>query len=177
VTDWPTIGLTAALVVITGYYAWQNKRTADQNTRMVEELRLQRAEMRQQLAEMRRQTQLGFYRPRLAVLRGVRRALGYVARDGMVPGETLSELLRATAEKEFLFGPDLCDYLDGLYRKCVHAYTLHLKLEDLRVGEQRTRIVNEEHELLAWILEQPVALREKFKPYLQVEAPGQEATT
>jgi hypothetical protein len=170
-TDWAIVGLTGALVLITAYYAWQNKRTADQNTRMVEELRLQRAEMTQQLNEMRRQTQLGFYRPRLAILRGVRRALGYAARDGKVPGETISELLRSTAEKEFLFGRDLCDYLDDLYRQCVRAYTLHLQLEELPVGEQRTRIVNEATELLGWILEQPVVLREKFKPYLQVHAP------
>jgi hypothetical protein len=28
-TDWPTAGLTAALVIITGYYAWQNRRMAE----------------------------------------------------------------------------------------------------------------------------------------------------
>ncbi len=32
--DWPTVSLTTALVLITGYYAWQNKR-------MVEEMRRQ----------------------------------------------------------------------------------------------------------------------------------------
>jgi len=169
-TDWPTVSLTGVLVLITGYYAWQNKRMADQNTRMVEELRLQRAEMRQQLAEMRRQTQLGFYRPRLAVLRGVRRALGYVFRDGNVSGEVLSDLLRATSEKEFLFSSDLCEYLDEIYRKSVKAYTLHKQLEDVPVGDRRTRLVNQESELLGWILEQPAVLREKFKPYLSVEA-------
>ena len=36
-TDWPIVWLTAVLVLITGYYAWQNKR-------MVEELRKQRRE-------------------------------------------------------------------------------------------------------------------------------------
>ncbi len=25
-TDWPTVGLTAVLIGVTGYYAWQNKR-------------------------------------------------------------------------------------------------------------------------------------------------------
>lgn len=170
-TDWPIVSLTGALVLITAYYAWQNKRMADQNTRMVEELRLQRAEMRQQLEEMRRQRQLGLYRPRIAVLRGVRRALGYAARDGRVPGETLAELIRAMSEKEFLFGKDLCDYLDELYRKCVHAYALDRQLEGVPVGERRTRLVDEQFELLRWILEQPTASREKFKPYLRIEAP------
>lgn len=163
-TDWPIIGLTAALVLITGYYAWQNKR-------MVEELRRQREQMGKQLDEMRRQRQLGLYRPRIAVLRGVRRALGYAAREGKVPGETLGELLRATGEKEFLFGKDLCDYLDELYRKCVRAYALHLQLGDVPVGEERTRIVTEASEILQWILEQPTVLREKFTPYLRVEGP------
>lgn len=170
-TDWPITSLTAALVLITGYYAWQNKRMADQNARMVEELRRQREQMTQQLDEMRRQRQLGLYRPRIMVLRGVRRALGYAARDGRVPGETLSELLRATSEKEFLLGPDLCDYLDDLYRRCVRAFTLHMQLEDLPVGDERTRIVHEAFEILAWVLDQPGVLREKFKPYLQIAGP------
>ena len=65
-TDWPIVSLTGALVLITGYYAWQNKRMVDQNARMVQELRLQREEMRQQLNEMRRQTLLQV-RPFLAL--------------------------------------------------------------------------------------------------------------
>ena len=56
-----------------------------------------------------------------------------------MPGETLAELIRATGEKEFLFGDDLCSYLDGLYSRCVTAYTLHLQLEGLAVGEVRNR--------------------------------------
>lgn len=39
-TDWRIVGLTAALVLATGYCAWQNKRMADQNVHMVDELRL-----------------------------------------------------------------------------------------------------------------------------------------
>ena len=169
--DWPTVSLTGALVLITGYYAWQNKRTADQNTRMVEELQRQREAMGQQLKELRIQRQLGLYRPRVAVLRGVRRALSYALRDGRVPGETLAELIRATGEKEFLFGDDLCSYLDGLYSRCVTAYTLHLQLEGLAVGEERNRIVGAESEELRWIFDQLAGLRETFKPYLRIEDP------
>ncbi len=104
-TDWPIVGLTGALVLITGYYAWQNKRMADQNTRMVQELQKQREAMAHQLREMRIQTQLGLYRPRLAVMRGVRKALSYVARDAKVSGEVIAELIRALGEKSFYSAP------------------------------------------------------------------------
>jgi len=144
---------------------------ADQNTRMVQELQKQREAMAHQLREMRIQTQLGLYRPRLAVMRGVRKALSLVARDGKVPGETIPELIRALGEKEFLFGSDLCDYLDELYRRCVEAYTLHMQLEDVPVGEQRTKIVTAEAEQVRWILDQLAALRARFKPYLRIEEP------
>src|SRR4029077_15511644 len=56
--------VAVGLSIITGYYAWQNKRMADQNTRMVEELQRQREAMARQLREMRIQTRLGLYRPR-----------------------------------------------------------------------------------------------------------------
>ena len=41
VSDWAIVALTAALVIITGYYAWQNKRMADHNARIVDEMRRQ----------------------------------------------------------------------------------------------------------------------------------------
>src|SRR5258708_3870711 len=32
-TDWLIVGLTCVLVVVTGFYAWQNKRMVDEMTR------------------------------------------------------------------------------------------------------------------------------------------------
>ncbi len=169
-TDWPIVGLTGALVLITGYYAWQNKRMADQNTRMVQELQKQREAMAHQLREMRIQTQLGLYRPRLAVMRGVRKALSYVARDAKVSGEVIAELIRALGEKEFLFGAELCRHLDEIYQRCVKASTLRNQLTPGMADEQRRTIVTSEADELRWILDQLSGLRNAFSPYLQVDS-------
>jgi hypothetical protein len=159
--EWTTAIVTGVLAAITAYYAWQNKRMADQ-------LGEQREEMRKQLTEMRLQRQLGLYEPRANVLRAVKRALGDVATDGHVPAGTMPNLIQARSEKEFLFKKDMCDYLDSIYMKCLKAFTLHGQLEGVPVGPERTRLVNDEAELIGWILEQPTELGQRFKPYLQL---------
>jgi len=161
--------VAVGLSIITGYYAWQNKRMADQNTRMVEELQRQREAMARQLREMRIQTRLGLYRPRLAVMRGVRKALSLALRDGQVSGDTIAQLGAAIGEKEFLFGPALCELLDEIYQRCVKAYALRNMQGPLMSDERRKEVVASELDEILWLSNQLAALRATFGPYLQVE--------
>jgi hypothetical protein len=111
---------------------------------------------------------LHMYERRVEILRGVLAALGGVFREGRVPGETIPDLLRATSEKDYLLRKDLIEYLDGLYRKAVHGYTLHLEFNDLADSPERTKLVNEHAEVIRWLTEQPAELRRRFIPYLKL---------
>jgi hypothetical protein len=107
------------------------------------------------------------YERRAEILRGTLAALGGVFRDGKVPGETLTELLRATSEKNYLLDSDLSAYLEELYRKAVRGYTLYLEFKDVPAGPERTRLVNEHAAVVGWLTEQPAVLRQRFIPYLR----------
>lgn len=149
--NWAIVGLTAALVVVTGYYAWQNRQT-------VIELR-----------EQRRETiRLQQYERRAAILHGVIRGLGPVLRDARVGGDVIPCLLEATAEKEYLLDAELCRYLDEIYRRAVDAWANQASWHDLPPGEPRTRLVTEHAQMIAWFVEQPRILRERFLPYLKI---------
>jgi hypothetical protein len=95
-------------------------------------------------------------------------ALGPVFRDGRVGGDVIPELIRATSEKDVLLDSDLCKYLDDLYRKIVYIYALQLQFQGLPDGRDRTRLVDEHAELLAWLTEQPIELRQRFLSYLRI---------
>jgi hypothetical protein len=151
-TDWPIFSLTTALVFVTGYYAWQNRN-------MVVELQRQ----------SKLQAKLQSYERRAAILRGVLRCLGQVARDGRVKGDVIPGLLEATSERTFLLDRDLCEYLDGLYLKCVEAYTKANVLAAADDGVARATLAAEEAQLVAWLLDQTDPLRQKFIPYLRVD--------
>jgi hypothetical protein len=151
-TDWPIFSLTTALVFVTGYYAWQNRN-------MVVELQRQ----------SKLQAKLQSYERRAAILRGVLRCLGQVARDGRVKGDVIPGLLEATSERTFLLDRDLCEYLDGLYLKCVEAYTKANVLAAADDGVARATLAAEEAQLVAWLLAQTDPLRQKFIPYLRVD--------
>jgi ABC-type nickel/cobalt efflux system permease component RcnA len=153
VPTWLQAGSTILLVVITAYYAWQNKRMADHNARMVEEIR--------------RQSRIQQYERRATILRGTLRCLGLVLRDGRVPGEAIPCLLEATSEKEYLLDKSMCDYLRQIYTNCVTAYTYRNQLEGSPAN--RHALVEAEHKLIAWLTEQPQELRQRFVPYLRLE--------
>ena len=151
-SEWAIVVLTGVLVLVSGYYAWQNKR-------MVDELRRQRMEQRR----------LQLYERRAAVLRGALRCLGHITRVGGVRDETIPCWLEATSEREYLLERDLCEYLDEIYNKCLLAHTLRNMLQDEPVGERRTQLVEEESRIVGWLVTQSAEIRRRFVPYLRVE--------
>jgi hypothetical protein len=136
--------LTPTIAAIAAYIAYQQYQTA-------------RTKLRHDL-----------YERRAGILRGVLVALGPVFRDGRVGGDVIPELIRATSEKDVLLDSDLCKYLDDLYRKIVYIYALQLQFQGLPDGRDRTRLVDEHAELLAWLTEQPIELRQRFLSYLRI---------
>jgi predicted membrane-bound spermidine synthase len=121
----------------------------------------------QQYRTTRTTLRIHLYERRVEILRGVLAALGGVFREGKVPGETIPELLRATSEKDYLLRSDLIEYLEELYQKAVHAYTLYYEFKELPVGTERTKLVNEHAQLIEWLVNTPAELRRRFIPYLK----------
>ena len=112
------------------------------------------------------------YERRLAVFRGLMEFISTIEREAYVTGADLANLVKATAEKEFLFDADICDWLEELYRKSVRNWTNSLRLNDtqtpLTKGPERDKVVDENTEFLKWLREQIPLVRDKFAKHLKL---------
>ncbi|MBI1896147.1 MAG: hypothetical protein HYS04_06360 [Acidobacteria bacterium] len=110
------------------------------------------------------------YERRVAVFRGVLEHLSAILRHGKATLELLPDYVKATSEKEFLFGADLCAYLDEIYRRTVEAWRLDEENRTIPVGDLRkAAVVNQEAAQFEWLLLQIPEVRTRFAPYLRLE--------
>jgi hypothetical protein len=109
------------------------------------------------------------YERRVAVLRGVLGFLSAVLRDGTVKGGEIPHLAKAISERRYLFNDDLTSYLEEIQRNAVAVVTKEIVFRDLPGGSQpRATLVNQQAELIAWLLEQPADVQRRFEPYLKI---------
>jgi len=73
-------------------------------------------------------------------------------REGTADRAQLTTLLQKTRESYFLFGKEISDYITDLYNKGLDLehYEKQLDHANLPVGGERTRIANQQAELLKW---------------------------
>lgn len=112
---------------------------------------------------------------RLAVYDALRSFLGKIFRDGRTSYEDCLTLLRSTTQADFLFGPEIPSYIEGLYQKGIELKSLADQLhgdDRLPVGTERNRVAQDETELLKWFLDQSEIARQHFRKYLHLEPPS-----
>jgi hypothetical protein len=77
--------------------------------------------------------------------------------------------LQKTRESWFLFGEEIGEYLDAIYKKWVDLRYQNTMLHDagsLPVGSERTRIAQEHSESLKWFNAQIEIARQKFSRHM-----------
>lgn len=138
--------LTAALVpllgILTAYIAWQQWRTNDRKVRH------------------------DLYERRLSTYIAVMEFLACIMRSAQATDLEMQTFLQKTRESYFLFGRDICEYLDTLYKRSLklqYCHTmLHGHISNLPVGDERTRLAGEQSELLMWFTNQFEIARDRF---------------
>jgi hypothetical protein len=111
------------------------------------------------------------YEKRLAIYNSTMKMLSVVMRDADVSTADLFQFLQETNQSYFLLGKDVSDYLTELYKKGVtlHYQNKKLNQSNLPVGEERTRVAQENCELLKWFGDQILAVRERFAGHLGLD--------
>jgi hypothetical protein len=84
-------------------------------------------------------------------------------------GETVV-FLRETQDAIFLFGPEIVDYLDSLYKKSLDMTALQEKFGLLPVGPERSDLCAEESRLVRELTGELPKLPEVFGAYLKFKA-------
>ena len=140
--------LTPLIAVVTAYIAWQQWQTN-----------------RQKLI-------FDIYERRLHVYEEVRKILSIILRDGTASHHDLLRFRTSVSEADFLFGREITEYIDEIYKRGLELQCWHSQYRDYRhekpEGYDHKRIVEGMHSELGWFSRQFEPAKSKFKKYLYV---------
>ena len=140
--------LTPSIAVIATYIAWQQWQTNRQK------LKLER------------------YDRRLRVYEEVVKLLSLIDRDANAKYEDLLQFRTSVSEADFLFGPEIPEYLDEIFNRGVKLRYWSKEYRDCTQekpeGYDHEKVVNGSHEELTWLSEQFDPAKEKFRKYLDI---------
>lgn len=140
--------LTPFIAIIAVYIAWQQWKTNQQK------LNLER------------------YDRRLRVYEEIRKILSIILRDAKANTDDLLKFRTSVSEADFLFGPEISEYIDEIYK---HGLSLWRWNQDYRDYTQEKpenydhkKVVDEMHKELTWLTKQFEPAKQKFKKYLDI---------
>lgn len=112
------------------------------------------------------------YDRRLTVYEEVRKVLSIIVRDADISTDDLMDFRTAVAEADFLFGPEIPEYIDVIYKRGVKLRYWNQQYRDYTQekpgGYDHEKVVNEMHAELEWLTGQFEPAKEKFRKYLDV---------
>lgn len=140
--------LTPVIAIVATYVAWQQWQTN-----------------RQKLI-------LDRYDRRLRVYEEVRKILSIIFRDAKASYEDLLKFRTAVSEADFLFGPEIPEYIDEIYKRGLQLQSWNDQYRDYMQekpeGYDHKNVVEGIHSELTWLTEQFLPAKSKFKKYLDV---------
>lgn len=135
--------LTPMIAILAGYIAWRQYQTA------------------------RARLKLDLYERRFRVYRGLMDLVAAVVCDGGASRWALARYYSETNEKQFLFGPDVIEYMKTAREKAVRLRQVSRKIKNPPGQQEQAAAVEEEQEqLLSWFDTQVDEAQAKFAKYL-----------
>jgi hypothetical protein len=111
----------------------------------------------------RLQYRLSLFERRLKIFDATTKLFGEITREARVDLGQLFTFLRETRECELLFGHEIKEYLDEVYKKGVDLHT--------RRPDGRPEDIEPETQLLIWFADQFPVATQKFLKYLDFREP------
>ena len=140
--------LTPLIAVVATYIAWQQWKTNKQK------LVLDR------------------YDRRLRVYEEVMKILSIILRDANASYDDLLKFRTAVSEADFLFGPEVMEYIDQIYKRGVKLHYWNGEYRDatqqVPAGYDHNKVVNGMHAELDWFVDQFEPAKKMFKKYLDI---------
>lgn len=145
IREWLQALLAPVIALVAVYIAWRQHATARDRLR------------------------LDLYDRRFAVYRALMDLLSAALTSGNLKDAELYRFSSDTAERSFLFGPEISEYCEEIWKEGVRLQALNSRLheEDLPAGEERNQVARSRTELFQWFKNQLEAAPKKFEPYLQ----------
>jgi|GEM_PF-2427262 len=116
------------------------------------------------------QFKLALYEKRYPVFLSTMEYISEVCRTAKTTDELLFKFLRSTKDKEFLFGEEVRDYIDVLYKWGLDLrYCIEELGSNLPIGEERSKLVADKENICLWFEQQLERTKEIFRPYLEIK--------
>jgi hypothetical protein len=116
--------------------------------------------------------QLDTYDRRLRIYQELLDLLRAVMRNADASWDDLGKFARGTAEADFLFGDDISAYLREVYSRCLKLRQANQQYRDytqeIPPGYDHTKVVDEKHAALNWLMKQDEIAKNKFRPHLRI---------
>jgi hypothetical protein len=113
---------------------------------------------------------LDLFEKRLEAYEKLQEYFNDVLRNGCVEDKAIPILAEARYKSLFLFGNEITEYIDEVCAKMSEMRRLQLKLDgsnSLPVGEDRSRVCEEQYYILLWHLNQQKDSSKKYYKYLK----------
>jgi hypothetical protein len=140
--------LTPVIAIIATYIAWQQWKGNELK------LKLER------------------YEKRLNIYQEVVMMLSRIMRDADAKLEDLMTFRANTAEADFLFGPEIPQYIQEIFTRALKLRTANTQYRDAHQekppGYDHVKVVEESHKQLTWLTTQFEPAKAKFAKYLNV---------
>ncbi|MGB7769822.1 MAG: hypothetical protein WBN22_13340 [Verrucomicrobiia bacterium] len=109
---------------------------------------------------------LDLFDRRYKVYEATRKLLAGIMSDATFSDSQLFTFYAGTSDVEFLFDKDVVDYLEQIRKRALHMRLLSKTFQPLPVGDERSRLVNEESAEMLWLTHQIMDMAKVFSPYL-----------
>lgn len=122
----------------------------------------------QQYRLARDKVRLDLFEKRHRVFKSIVELCAQVVQDGTSKHIDVTRYLRDTADAEFLFGKEVRDFIDEIYRRAVE---LSYHAEEVAEGHapDHSAAVKKKWDGVRWFEKQLTVARQKFHPYLGFE--------
>jgi hypothetical protein len=154
-SNWALVALTFVLILVTGYYAWQNKRLVD--------------EMHKQNAIAKDALRVQLYDRRAAILGAVGKLSATALETGDLPMDIVDRFAREVGAARYLLDEAEVSIISEMVKRAstvsVRAETLRRKLQSVEEGAaMRERQLAD----IRWLEEQTRDLTSRFEKYLKL---------
>jgi hypothetical protein len=126
----------------------------------------------QQWTTNKRRLNLDRYDRRLRIYEEIIKILSVIMRDAGASMDDLLKFRTSVSEADFLFGPEILEYIDQIYKRGLVLWRCNQEYKDYTQekpeGYDHTKIVEEMHKELTWLVEQFEPAKRKFQKYLDI---------
>jgi flagellar biosynthesis GTPase FlhF len=109
---------------------------------------------------------LDLFERRYAVFDAVKQLIHQVISEASVDNRHINEFKINTADAKFLFKDDVINYLQEILNKSIELKMYQTKLRAMPDENERSEIIDKEHNVILWFTEELNCFQNSFMPYM-----------